>query len=461
MFRRMPAEGGAAGGAAGDAEGGAAARASTDTVTLYLDGAPIPARRGEPIAAALLASDKTILARSPKLHRPRGPSCFRGACDGCLARVDGVPNVMTCLVPAQGGERVQSQNVVGSRKADLLRVTDWFFAKGIDHHHLMAGVPGLSDVMQSFARKVAGLGRLPAAVAPRRPARRMAADVVVVGGGVAGVTVASRLARAGLGLRVVLVDDGLALGGALACSPARAAELLQEEPLGGVEVMERSVAAGVYEGEMLVASGEAVLVCPRAMFLASGAHDGVLAFPGNDLPGVLSARALCRLVHGGVVPDGPTVIVGGGFWADELERALAPSGTPILRVAPGDLMDVRGTGGVRAVTVRDAGAGPDALATRDAAVVAIALPGAPAFELAAQAGAATRFDPALGYVVATGEHGRVVRAGGAPPAPGEPALWAAGECAGRPFDPDALRAEGARVAADVARVLAQGHPSEG
>ena len=76
--------------------GGAARR--RDPVTIYLDGAAIPAERGEPLAAALLAADKTILARSPKLHRPRGPSCFRGGCDGCLARVDGVPNVMTCLV---------------------------------------------------------------------------------------------------------------------------------------------------------------------------------------------------------------------------------------------------------------------------------------------------------------------------------------------------------------------------
>ncbi len=154
-------------------------------VTVYLDGAPLPAVRGEPLAAALLASDKTILARSPKLHRPRGPSCFRGGCDGCLARVSGVPNVMTCLVPVRGGEHVDSQNVVGSRKADLLRVTDWFFAQGLDHHHLMAGVPGLSDVMQSVASKVAGLGRLPSTVMPTRPSRRLEADAVVVGGGVA------------------------------------------------------------------------------------------------------------------------------------------------------------------------------------------------------------------------------------------------------------------------------------
>src|ERR1700709_176322 len=95
-----------------------------DPVTLTLDGATLTAARGEPIALTLLAADKTIVARSPKLHRPRAPSCFRGGCDGCLARVDGAPNVMACLTPVRGGERVESQNVIGSRKADLLRVTD-------------------------------------------------------------------------------------------------------------------------------------------------------------------------------------------------------------------------------------------------------------------------------------------------------------------------------------------------
>src|SRR3954462_8519676 len=114
-----------------------------DPVTITLDGEAIAAERGEPLAAALLAADKTILARSPKLHRPRGPSCFRGACDGCLARVDGVPKVMTCQRPARGGERIDAQNGIVARKADLQRVTYWVFAKGSDHHHLMAGVPGL------------------------------------------------------------------------------------------------------------------------------------------------------------------------------------------------------------------------------------------------------------------------------------------------------------------------------
>src|SRR5215468_3986209 len=108
-------------------------RPSRDPVTITLDGESIAAERGEPLAAALLAADKTILARSPKLHRPRGPTCFRGACDGCLARVDGVPNVMTCLREAREGTTIETQNTLGSREIDLLRVTDWFFAEGFNH----------------------------------------------------------------------------------------------------------------------------------------------------------------------------------------------------------------------------------------------------------------------------------------------------------------------------------------
>src|ERR1044071_788857 len=98
-----------------------------DPVTLTFDGKSIVAERGEPLAVALLASGESVVARSPKLHRPRGPSCLRGDCDGCIARVDGVPNVMTCMRAARGGEHIETQNVVGSRESDLLRVTDWFF----------------------------------------------------------------------------------------------------------------------------------------------------------------------------------------------------------------------------------------------------------------------------------------------------------------------------------------------
>jgi sarcosine oxidase subunit alpha len=290
--------------------------------------------------------------------------------------------------------------------------------------------------MQSVASKVAGLGRLPSEAAPVRPARRLDVDVVVVGGGVTGIAASARLSARGM--KVALVDDGLVLGGALAGAPDRLRALLAASPLADAIVLDRSTAAGDYDGELLVAraDGDAVLVRPRATLFATGAHDGVAVFPGNDLPGILSARALCRLVEGGVVPDGPVAIVGDGFWADALVRALGD--TKVLRCPIACVVDVRGTGGVRAITVREG----DKLESHHVAVVALALPGAPAFELAAQAGAQTRYGPAIGYAVVVGADGRA-----------GPSVWAAGECTGKPFDPDALKAEGERVADAIASTL--------
>lgn len=429
-------------------------RAPDEPVTVYLDGSPVTAARGEPLAIALLAAGHLTLGRSPKLHRPRAPTCLRGACDGCLARVDGVPNVMTCLRPAQGGERIAAQNVVGSRKADLLRVTDWFFPHGIDHHHFMAGVPGVQDVMQSFARKLSGLGRLPSQALPPRAARPIEGkpDVLVIGAGPAGVAVASRLARSGAreGLRVVLVDDGLAAG-SLAADPDLAAAFRGRSPLDGIALLSPCSAIGIYEGDVLLAgtalaapdpndTGEsprgavvaAALARPRAIVVATGAHDPVLAVPNNDLPGVFSARALCRLVAAGIRPEGRVAIVGGGPWAERLAGALGEA--QALRVAPGDVVAVRGTGHVRGIDVRVDGA----VRTRKVVAVAVAGPGAPSFELAAQAGASVRFEPEAGYAIEHDEHGRAAER-----------VWVIGECTGAPLDPAVFERAAERVATDV------------
>ncbi len=162
--------------------------------------------------------------------------------------------------------------MVGSRKADLLRVTDWFFAQGLDHHHLMAGVPGLSDVMQERGQqgRRASAALPPEPVMPVRPARRLEADVVVVGGGVAGVAAAPHLR----GRRAPHAAPRRRRGWSSAApSPAGApaegrAAISRRCPLAGVEVLTRTAAAGDYEGELLVAvsgdEGAAVLVRTRA-----------------------------------------------------------------------------------------------------------------------------------------------------------------------------------------------------
>jgi sarcosine oxidase subunit alpha len=415
-------------------------RAIAHPVTIHLDGRPIQAEQGEPLAVALLASDAVALARSPKLHRPRGPSCLRGGCDGCLARVDGVPNVMTCLHPASGGERIETQNVLGSRETDLLRMTDWFFPQGVDHHHLLVSVPGFSKIMQSFARKIAGLGRLPSTVEARRAAEQVSTDVIVIGGGPAGIAAASRLAQSGL--HVLLVDDGLAIGGSLHALADSREAFLAAHPLDGVTQLSHCAAIGVYLGEVLLASEQgAKLARARAIVFATGAHDPALAVPNNDLPGVLSARALCRLLAYGVAPKGTVVIVAPEQdpWSHELEHRL---GIAAFRVAPSQVEALHGSGRVQSITIREAG-GP-----RSVTVAAVALggEGAPAFELAEQAGAAIEHEPS-GYRVVVNARGRVASSEALP------LLYAVGEVTGRRFELEALARKGAAVGKALADEL--------
>ncbi len=421
-------------------------------VTITLDGEPIEAEEGEPLAASLLAASKISFARSPKFHRPRGPACMRAACDGCLARVDDVPNVMTCLHPAREGTRVQVQNTLGSREVDLLRVTDWFFPEGIDHHHLFAGVPGVQSVMQVFARRVAGLGQLPGAIAPARVARRREVDVVVVGGGPAGSAVATRLVNAGRS--VELLDDAIVPGGALralgpddvgawrgitdgfaACAGARSQRLV---------VRPATVAGGLYGDDLLVVGPEgAEVLAPRALVLATGAHDGVLAFEGNDLPGILSARAAGVLAQLGVVPGERVVIVvsaGGGPFGEALGRTLGHhEGRCEVAVVHGEPVRAAGSSRVRSVTVLQDGR--ETKLRADALVVDA--PRSPSYELAEQAGATLLHEP-RGFV-ARASGGKI--RGGA----GSLGVWVVGEAAGEAFAPDPI----ARAAADVAeQVLA-------
>jgi sarcosine oxidase subunit alpha len=398
-------------------------RPPRDPVTMQFDGHTVVAERGEPAAVALVAAGHLALARSPKFHRPRGPSCLRAACDGCLARVDGEPNVMTCRVRAAEGMRIETQNVIGSRDTDLLRMADWFFPEGMNHHELLAGVPGVQRVMQAFARRVAGLGRLPRETVAPRGATRREVDVLVVGAGASGMASALELARRGR--RVEVVEDGLAWGGSLRAlaEPARAGwePLLRAfgEAVAGSKVSLRleTTAAGIYADDVLVGGPEGIeVLTARTLVLAPGAHDGVLAFEGNDVPGVMSARAAGWLLAHGTTAGKRmlvTVTEGGGPFGEALSRALGD--VELVRGVP---THVRGSGRVKEVTVVDAGG--ERRVRCDALLVDA--PRAPAYELCAQAGAELGHEP-RGFVVRVARGGQI-RAG----------VLAVGEVVGTPLE---------------------------
>jgi sarcosine oxidase subunit alpha len=334
-------------------------------------------------------------------------------------------------VPAAEGTRVETQNVVGSRRTDLLRMADWFFPEGMNHHELLAGVPGVQRVMQAFARRVAGLGRLPGKASVARSARRRSVDVLVVGAGAAGMSAALGLVHKGRSVEVV--DDDLVWGGGvrgLDGDPWR--PLLdgfrQAVDGGRLSLRLRTTAAGVYRDDVLIAGDEgAEVVQAGTLVLAPGAHDGAVAFEGNDLPGILSARAASWMLAGGVSPGERIVVV-------VTAPAAGPFGGVVARVHGGvTLVEgvpvlARGGGRIKEVTV--AGSGGEQRLACDALV--IDSPGAPAYELCAQAGARLSHEP-RGFVVVAPD-GRI-----------RDGVFALGEVTGSPLHPDVIARDAARV----------------
>jgi aerobic-type carbon monoxide dehydrogenase small subunit (CoxS/CutS family) len=90
---------------------------SPATVQITIDGRPIAARDGEPIAAALWAQGTRALRTMAGSGAPRGYFCGVGRCAGCVMLVDGQPNVRTCITPVHEGMLVETQHGLGFGKA--------------------------------------------------------------------------------------------------------------------------------------------------------------------------------------------------------------------------------------------------------------------------------------------------------------------------------------------------------
>jgi sarcosine oxidase subunit alpha len=403
-------------------------------VTIELDGHQLPAREGESVAAALLAHDEFIFARSPKYHRPRGPYCMSGECSQCLMRVDGVPNVATCCTPVRPGMRVEHQNAMPDRKLDFLRVNDFVFRDWFNHHEFLAGVPIAEDVLREVARKLSGLGTLPeSAPAPREPAVTEALPLVIVGAGAAGLAAAERLEA--LGQQPVVFEREARVGGRLAIGlgPAPAWAPRPER------LRLRAQVVGLFadDGRPFLAvlqHRRLHFVFFERLLLAVGGHPAFPTFPNNDLPGVMSGRAVARLVHeDGVLPGRTIACVGDTAEAEAVARLVTAAGARAVAVGA-RVERAHGLRRVSAVTVTPGGrVGCD--------VVAVCEPPSPAFELARAAGAKVTWDEAQRtFLVEADEEGRTARR----------AVWVAGEARGR-ATPEEAAAQGRRAAESIAR----------
>ena len=88
--------------------------ANPDPVEIFVEGQAVPARRGDTVAAALLAYGKLACRATAVSSAARGPYCMMGVCFDCLVTIDGRPNQQGCMVRVHDGMRVEMQH--GARR---------------------------------------------------------------------------------------------------------------------------------------------------------------------------------------------------------------------------------------------------------------------------------------------------------------------------------------------------------
>jgi sarcosine oxidase subunit alpha len=287
------------------------------TVAFTFEGDTIAAFAGDTIGSALFAAGRRVFSRSFKYHRPRGLLCCSGHCPNCMMSVDGVPNVRVCTTPVHDGAVVKAQNVVGSLERDLMAVTDKLggpFTPPGFYYKTFIRPRRLWPLYEKFLRGAAGLGTVDGGGLreERHDVEHRHADVLVIGGGRAGLEAA--IAAAERGKHVALVDEGPEVGGGLLHEHdglARARALAARAREAGVELLAPAAAVGIYEGNLVPVDAGAIMYRYRAdrIVVASGITEQPLVFPGNDLVGVMLPGGVRRLVNSFSLKPGERAVV--------------------------------------------------------------------------------------------------------------------------------------------------------
>ncbi len=295
------------------------------TVTFTFDGKTYNALEGDTLASALLANGIHLVGRSFKYHRPRGilgagPEEPNALIDIARDASRRQPNVRATCQEVFDGMQARSQNRFPSLEFDMGAINDGlgrFFPAGFYYKTFMWPAKAWDKLYEPIIRKAAGLGEAPSEPDPDHYANRFAhCEVLVIGGGAAGLTAAKAAAQSGR--RVILVDENPVMGGALLSDatitldgksgPEWAEDTVAElSAMENVTVLPRTTAFGYYNHNMLTLAERVTehLTKPdpdlprermwqvRAgkVILATGAIERHLVFPDNDRPGIMMASA--------------------------------------------------------------------------------------------------------------------------------------------------------------------------
>ena len=336
-----------------------------ETLTFSFDGARMTGHPGDTLASALLANGVRVVGRSFKYHRPRGLLAAGSDEPNALVTVGELgrhePDLRATQVELFDGLVAASQNNWPNLAIDVGQVNSWasrLIPAGFYYKTFM-WPSRLWPVYEHFIRRAAGLGTAPKERDPDHYEQiHVTCDVLVAGGGIAGLAAARAVAASGK--RVILADEtphlggfadsagGLIDGASQADWAAGAAAELAAA--GNVHVLTRTTVAGHYDHNWVlmlerVADHDPDLArngAPRHrlwkvraghVIVATGAIERPLTFAGNDRPGIMLASAARIYVNRyGVSPGRRCVVFTNNDDAYRTAITLARAGVSVARI---------------------------------------------------------------------------------------------------------------------------------
>ncbi|MEM6678860.1 MAG: sarcosine oxidase subunit alpha family protein, partial [Pseudomonadota bacterium] len=340
-------------------------------ITFHFDGQELKGFAGDTLASALLANNRVMVGRSFKYHRPRGiiasgaeePNALMGIGAATPEGPRFEPNQRATTTELVDGMEAISQNHwpsleydVGAINAAVAEVAPVFSA-GFYYKTFMQPRVAWKHVFEPFIRQAAGLGKAPEAADPDTYEHFHAfCDVLVIGGGIAGLRAAREAAAAGADVLIVeqtphwggraLVETDISVDGRGVADHA-AAEVEALAAMPNVRMRARTMAAGLYDhGWALLYErvtdhrpGEAGprhrlwKLRAKQIVVATGAIERPLTFACNDRPGVMLAAAVRDYIRlWGVCPGRRAVVVANNDDAYRTAIALQEAGATVKAV---------------------------------------------------------------------------------------------------------------------------------
>jgi sarcosine oxidase subunit alpha len=327
--------------------------------------------QGDTLASALLANNQMLVGRSFKYHRPRGvvssgaeePNALINMGEGTRFE----PNQRATTTELFDGLVAESQNHWPSLEFDIGAINSKlarFLPAGFYYKMFIHPRPLWKHVYEPFIRRSAGLGKAPKMRDSDTYEHFYAFyDLVIIGGGIAGLMAAK--AAASSGAQILVMEQSAHWGGRCVVEPDQingkdpehfiedlVAELTAQP---NVTMRTRLMGAGVYDHGYLLGYERLRDHAPsqtgprhrlwriRAgkILTATGAIERPLSFAGNDLPGVILASALRDYVENfGVSMGDRTVVLTNNDDAYRTAIALKAAGLDVPVI-----LDARSAGG--------------------------------------------------------------------------------------------------------------------